>query len=146
MVKGGWSPHGNKDYPSTSRKQKTLLRANRDKVLLAYLYFQIKTNIKHSVFNRLWILCPFALSQLEKEMATHSSILAWRIPGTGKPGGLPSMESHRVGHDWSVLAAAAALAQVFQCVLRIADQRLFAQIRIQKRVFTSLLWSTFSTI
>ena len=35
----------------------------------------------------------------EKEMATHSSVLAWRIPGTGKPGGLPSMGSHRVGHD-----------------------------------------------
>ena len=37
--------------------------------------------------------------ELEKEMATHSSVLAWRIPGTGKPGGLPSMGSHRVGHD-----------------------------------------------
>ena len=36
---------------------------------------------------------------LEKEMATHSSVLAWRIPGTGEPGGLPSMESHRVRHD-----------------------------------------------
>ena len=36
---------------------------------------------------------------LEKEMATHSSILAWRIPGTGEPGGLPSMGSHRIGHD-----------------------------------------------
>ena len=35
----------------------------------------------------------------EKEMATHSSVLAWRIPRTGEPGGLPSMESHRVGHD-----------------------------------------------
>ena len=45
---------------------------------------------------------------LEKEMATHSSALAWRIPGTGEPGGLPSMGSHRVGHDWSNLAAAAA--------------------------------------
>ena len=42
-------------------------------------------------------------------MATHSSILAWRIPGTGEPGGLPSMGSHRVGHDWSDLAAAAAV-------------------------------------
>ena len=41
-------------------------------------------------------------------MATHSSVLAWRIPGTGKPSGLPSMGSHRVGHDWSNLAAAAA--------------------------------------
>ena len=38
-------------------------------------------------------------SELEKEMATHSSVLAWRIPGTGEPGGLPSMGSHRVGHD-----------------------------------------------
>ena len=36
---------------------------------------------------------------LEKEMATHSSVLAWRIPGTGEPDGLPSMGSHRVGHD-----------------------------------------------
>ena len=45
---------------------------------------------------------------LEKEMATHSSVLAWRIPGTGEPGGLPSMGSHRVGHDCSDLAAAAA--------------------------------------
>ena len=44
----------------------------------------------------------------EKEMATHSSVLAWRIPGTGEPGGLPSVGSHRVGHDWSDLAAAAA--------------------------------------
>ena len=45
---------------------------------------------------------------LEKKMATHSSVLAWRIPGTGKPGGLPSMGLHRVRHDWSDLAAAAA--------------------------------------
>ena len=43
-------------------------------------------------------------------MATHSSVLAWRIPGTGEPGGLPSMVSHRVRHDWSDLAAAAAAA------------------------------------
>ena len=45
----------------------------------------------------------------EEAMAPHSSILAWRIPGTGEPGGLPSMGSHRVGHDWSNLAAAADL-------------------------------------
>ena len=42
--------------------------------------------------------------QLEKEMAAHSSVLAWRIPGTGEPGGLPSMGSHRVRHDLSDLA------------------------------------------
>ena len=47
---------------------------------------------------------------LEKAMATHSSVLAWRIPGTGEPGGLPSMGSHRVRHDWSDLAAAASCA------------------------------------
>ena len=41
----------------------------------------------------------FQFPALEKEMATHSSVLAWRIPGMGEPGGLPSMGSHRVGHD-----------------------------------------------
>ena len=45
----------------------------------------------------------FHFHALEKEMATHSSILAWWIPGTGEPGGLPSMGSHRVWHDWSDL-------------------------------------------
>ena len=52
----------------------------------------------------------FHFRALEKEMETHASALAWRIPGTGEPGGLPSMESHRVGHDWSDLAAAAGLS------------------------------------
>ena len=46
-------------------------------------------------------------------MATHSSVLAWRIPGTGEPGGLLSVGLHRVGHDWSDLAAAAASAAAF---------------------------------
>ena len=41
----------------------------------------------------------FQFHALEKELATHSSVLAWRIPGTVEPGGLPSMRSHRVGHD-----------------------------------------------
>ena len=50
----------------------------------------------------------FHFHALEKQMATHSRVLAWRILGTGEPGGLPSMGSHRVGHDWSALAAAAA--------------------------------------
>ena len=49
-------------------------------------------------------------------MATHSSVLAWRIPGTGEPGGLLSMGSHRVGHDWSDLAAAAAARVHWICV------------------------------
>ena len=49
----------------------------------------------------------FHFHTLEKEMAAHSSVLVWRIPGMGEPGGLPSMGSHGVGYDWSDLAAAA---------------------------------------
>ena len=52
----------------------------------------------------------FHFHALEKEMATHSSVLAWRIPGTAELGGQPSMGSNRVGHDRSDLAAAAAAA------------------------------------
>ena len=65
----------------------------------------------------------FHFHALEKEMATHSSVLAWRISGMVEPGGLRSMGSHRVGHDWSDLAAAAggsvnwptSLPQHFSC-------------------------------
>ena len=58
-----------------------------------------------------WVtsLSLFTFPALEKEMATHSSVLARRIPGMAEPGGLPSVGSHRVGHDWSDLAAAAAV-------------------------------------
>ena len=48
---------------------------------------------------RLTFTSAFHFHALEKEMATHSSVLAWRIPGMGEPGGLPSVGSHRVGHD-----------------------------------------------
>ena len=56
----------------------------------------------------------FHFHALEKEMATHSSVLAWRIPGTGEPGGLLSMGSHRVGHDWSDLAAALSIFKMLK--------------------------------
>ena len=52
----------------------------------------------------------FLFPALEKGIAAHSSVLAWRIPGTGEPGGLPSLGWHRVKHDWSDAAAAAAAA------------------------------------
>ena len=55
---------------------------------------------------------PFHFHALEKEMATHSSVLTWRIPGTGEPSGLPSIGSQRVWHDWSDLAAAAVIFDV----------------------------------
>ena len=66
----------------------------------------------------------FHCHALEKEMATHSSILAWRIPGMGEPGGLLSMGSHRVGHDWSDLAA----ADIFFTFLRKSRFVLFKKI------------------
>ena len=55
----------------------------------------------------------FHFHALEKEMATHCSVLAWRIPGTGEPGGLPNMGSHTVGHDWSDSAAAAESNNIY---------------------------------
>ena len=65
----------------------------------------------HGVANsRTWLSdfpSTFHFDALEKEMATHSSVLAWRIPGTEEPGALPSLGSHRVGHNWSDLAVAA---------------------------------------
>ena len=71
----------------------------------------------HGVVNSRTRLSDFTFTfhfhALEKEMATHSSVLAWRIPGTGEPDGLLSMGLHRVGHNWSDLAAAAAAAAVF---------------------------------
>ena len=65
---------------------------------------------------RIWLSdfsFTFPFHALEKEMATHSSVLAWRIPGTGEPGGLSSLGSHRVGHDWSNLAATIKVIFVF---------------------------------
>ena len=67
----------------------------------------------------------FHFHALEKEIATYSSVLAWRIPGTGEPGGLSSMGSHRVGHDCSDLAAAPAAAAVFSVSLPSACLELY---------------------
>ena len=64
-----------------------------------------QTWLRDFVFN-------FHSHALEKEMATHSNVLAWKTPGMAEPGGLPSMGSHRVGHDWSDLASSAAAAGV----------------------------------
>ena len=65
-------------------------------------------------------------------MASHSSVLAWRIPGTGEPGGLPSMGSHRVGHDWSDLAVAVA-ADVGNLIF---GSSAFSKISLNIRKFT----------
>ena len=68
-----------------------------------HTYTYIYTHISDFPFS-------FHFPVLEKEVATHSSVFAWRIPGTAEPGGLLSMGSHRVGHNWSDLAAAAAVS------------------------------------
>ena len=82
-------------------------------VIKVNLYLQ-KLNAKDLVIS---------ISALEKEMATHSSVLAWRIPGTREPGGLPSTWSHRVGNDWSDLAAEAA-AEIPDNIIQMQLNRL----------------------
>ena len=80
---------------------------------------------------------PFHFHALEKEMATHFSVLAWRIPGTGEPGWLPSMGSHRVGHNWRNLAAAAVWP--VNCLLRALSETddIFLICRSSKTMFNS---------
>ena len=82
-------------------------------------------------------------------MATHSSVLAWRIPGTGEPGGLPSLGSHRVGHDWSDLAAAAAaihseieysLSFKLNSSIPIGRNELFLLAKEYKRIYLEIKW------
>ena len=78
----------------------------------------------------------------EEEMATHSNVLGWRIPGTGEPGRLPSMGSHGIGHDWSdLVAAAAATAWVkmsLACTigsLLLSQEFLFAHFPLQGSLY-----------
>ena len=70
---------------------------------------------------------------LEKEMATHSSVLTWRIPGMGEPGGLSSMGLHRIGHDWSGLAAAVGQKLTRNNSL---SQSTFSPVKIQQFLFS----------
>ena len=83
----------------------------------------------------------FPFHALEKEMATHSSILAWRIPGTEELGGLPSMGSHRVGHDWRDLAAAVASVHILlKSSLKDFDQCL---VNMWKEHYCLVIWTYF---
>ena len=81
------------------------------------LYFKMSLHSIDLKFSHIYFI-PSRL-RLEKEMATHSNILAWRIPGTGEHGGLLSMGLHRVGHDWSNLAAAADLDYLLIYMVRV---------------------------
>ena len=83
----------------------------------------------------------FHFHALEEEMATHSSVLAWRIPGTGEPGGLLSMGSHRVGHDWSDLAVAAAAALFWDTSLSSLKNKTKQNTLCYHRDRVNLTWS-----
>ena len=94
-----------------------------------------------------WTRLHFHFHALEKEMATYSSVLAWRIPGTGEPGGLPSMGSHRVGHDSSDLAAAAArLVQWLRLSTSTAGTQVRSLVRELLLLLLLLLLSCFSRV
>ena len=77
---------------------------------------------------------------LEKEMANHSSVLAQRIPGTGEPGGLPPMGSHRVGHDWSDLAATADCSLPGSSIHGILQARILEWVTIPFSRGSSQAW------
>ena len=80
---------------------------------------KFRDHLSMGSLSRTWLsdfTFTFPFHALKKAMATHSSVLAWRIPGTGEPGGLPSMGSHRVRHDWRDLAAAAAPQEYDFCL------------------------------
>ena len=82
----------------------------------------------------------FHFHALEKEMAPHSSVLVWRIPGTGDPGGLPSMGSHRVGHDWKRLSNSSSISPL---LLYLLKWRLWNICKYGINIFTVSVISTF---
>ena len=87
--------------------------------------------------------CSCRLLQPEKAMATHSNTLAWRTPGTEEPGGLPSMGSHRVGHNWSDLAAAALQPEVLKGTEegpRSNPSRVYNKVSTDAEAAAPILW------
>ena len=82
----------------------------------------------------------FHFHALEKEMATHSSVLAWRIPGTGGPHALPSMGSHRVRHDWNDLVVAASLFYRWGNRFKEAISNLSKVTAVEKYKTEILIW------
>ena len=85
------------------------------------------THIWYSQNDKIILLC--LILEIAKEMGILSSILSWRIPGTEEPGGLSSTGLHRVGHDWSDLAAAAAATETAKYYFKGKTQRTFWGVR-----------------
>ena len=129
-----YSPWGHKESDMTEQLTHTHTHQKNEVILLYSKHLTYGTPLQYSCLEnpmdggawwaavhgvaRSWTwlsdcILFFHFRALEKEMATHSSVLAWRIPGMGEPGRLLSMGSHRVRHDWSDLATAAAAAEFY---------------------------------
>ena len=108
-------------------------------------FFPIFKFATFQILRMLLVVLSRTSQPLEKEMATHSSILAWRIPGTAEPGGLLSMGLHRVRHDWSDLAAAAAAPLVdfcFCCLcFRCHTPKIVAKTSVKELFSHAFFWS-----
>ena len=120
MSTNRWMDYENNEVLFCLKKKKILpfvtTWMNLEDIMLSEIPIHRKTNTALFHLSEVYKLVRLTEAEIrvvvarcsEKEMATHSSILAWRIPWTEEPGGLPSVGSHRVGHDWSDLAAAVA--------------------------------------
>ena len=108
----------------TTQNKALLCYRNRKKIFIMescwfdsnhnHMGFPVAQTVKNlPAVQEIWVPLLGQKDPLEEGLAAHSSVLAWRIPWTEEPGGLPSMGSHRVGHDWSDLAAAARTVCMF---------------------------------
>ena len=118
---GGYSPWGHKESDTLSDWHFHFSLSVRDLHVCSY---------------------TFHFPASEKEMATHPSVFAWRTPGTGEPGGLLSVGSHRVGHDWSDLAAAATLetAGFLKHILLFLHANCFSSQNEKRCIFKICCW------
>ena len=99
--------------PWQAAKVQTIIRTQRGTNLIQVYWWGAVHGVAKSRAQLSDFTFTFHFHALEMEMATHFSVLAWRIPAAEEPSGLPSMWSHRVGRDWSDLAAAAAALQLY---------------------------------
>ena len=116
----GYSPWGRKELDMTQ----WLSMAQHSTVILKIRFASVPTSVPTRLSD---FTFTFHFHALEKEMAACSSVLAWRMPGTVEPDGLPSMGSHRVRHDWRDLAAAAATKHDYSLLLPCHSSFCFLQ-------------------